>query len=296
MFLKNLLTSAFTVFALTLTAVVQSQGLTPAESDTLKSLSALLQRGPTDSIRIAANTLFRSQVNELLMRDPKISFDSIKNISSLEAPGNTFRLITWALPYYKGEYSYFGFLVSTDVKSKRTQVTALTDSTATILKPEMAKLGPSAWYGAVYYKILANKKKGKIYYTLLGWKGVNTSTTKKVIDVLYFTGNNVSFGYPIFKTGKVYKSRLVFEYQSQAVMSVHYEDNRKMIVLDHLSGGSEHAGTPSVPAGPDGTYDAFIFKNSRWELQSDIDIRTDWKPKKQPKEPQIHQAPVELIK
>jgi len=31
-------------------------------------------------------------------------------------------------------------------------------------------------------------------------------------------------------------------------------------------------------------------------LQKDIDIRTDWKPKKQPKEPQVHEAPVQIIK
>ena len=83
--------------------------------------------------------------------------------------------------------------------------------------------------------------------------------------------------------GKTYKSRLVFEFAAMATMSLRYEDKEHMIVFDHLSVPSnvpKGEGTLARYAGPDGTYDALQFKKGRWILLNDIDIGTDWKPKK----------------
>ena len=105
---------------------------------------------------------------------------------------------------------------------------------------------------------------------MLGWKGNNQRSTKKVIDVLYFSGSKAQFGFPFFKKEKVYKSRVIFEYNSQAVMSLRYEEKKKMIIFDHLSSG-KGIQMASI-SGPDGTYDSFLFKNGRWELLEDVDV------------------------
>jgi hypothetical protein len=124
---------------------------------------------------------------------------------------------------------------------------------------------------------LQNKKGGKSYYTLLGWKGVNPIATRKVIDVVYFSGDKIVFGYPLFKTGNVYHNRIIFEYSSQASMSLHYDEQKKMIVFDHLTAPKNS--TVQILNGPDGTYDALKFIKGHWELMNDVDINAGFIPK-----------------
>ncbi|MCX6291705.1 MAG: hypothetical protein NT126_08070 [Bacteroidetes bacterium] len=264
-------------------------------ADSLNSLAKIMLHGENDSVRISANASFKNKISDVLGQPDVIEFDSVKNISSLTAPDNSFRILTWTLPSYDGSYTFFGFIQTTDKKTKQHHVIELTDSTLTIDKPESSKLKAGRWYGAVYYKILLNKKEGKNFYTLLGWKGKNQMATQKVVDVLYFPGDVPLFGYPFFKTENVYRNRLIFEYTSQAVMSLHYEDKKKLIVFDHLS--SSGKGETNHPLqGPGGSFDALQFKNGKWILLKDIDTRNYREPKEQPKEPQIHEAPVKLIK
>ncbi len=263
--------------------------------DSLQTLIGLIQRGENDSIRIAANKIFKTQLREIIEQDNSFELDSVKNISVLTPADKSFRIFTWTLPSYEGSYSYFGFIQTFNKKTHESKVVDLVDSTFQIEKPEAAKLNAGKWFGAVYYKMIPCKKDDKTYYTLLGWKGKNSISTQKVVDVLYFSGDKAQFGFPLFKTENVYKSRLVFEYASQAVMSLRYEESKKMIVFDHLS-SSKKSEIVNPTAGPDGSYDALKFSGGKWTLLKDIDIRTNWKPKPQPKEPQIHEAPVEMIK
>jgi hypothetical protein len=199
------------------------------------------------------------------------------------------------LPSYAGSYSFYGCIQLTNRKTGDIRLIELSDSSYAIAHPENAKLSSGKWYGALYYRILMNKKDGKKYYTLLGWKGKDVMHTQKVIDVLHFSGDQILFGFPFFKTGNSYSNRLIFEFPAQAVMSLHYEENKKMIVYDHL-GTTGAAGSQAVIPGPTGSYDALKFKGGKWMLLKDIDMRTDWKPKKQPKEQQVHEAPVEMVK
>jgi hypothetical protein len=266
--------------------------------DSLEQLSNLMQHGKNDSVRIAANTVFQKKLLDILQQSAAFDFDSVKNVSTLTAPDKSFRILTWTLPSWEGAYSFFGFIQTFNKKTGESKITALVDSTYRIEQPEMEKLHAGRWYGAVYYKILVNKKDGKNFYTLLGWKGKNPLATQKVIDVLHFSGDQTLFGFPLFKTDHVYRKRLIFEYASQAVMSLRYEEKKKMIVFDHLSGSTKDKKneTTDAASGPDGSYDALKFTGGKWTLLRDIDIRTDWKPKTQPKEPQVHEAPVEIIK
>ncbi len=245
--------------------------------DSLQTLASLIQRGANDSIRISANAIFHDQLRRQFLQSSFSEFDSLKSVSSLAAPDKSFRIITWTRPSYEGSYLFYGFIQTVNKKTHESSVIDLVDSSYAIEKPEVAKLNPNNWYGAVYYKMLVNKKDGKNYYTLLGWKGNSPLTTQKVIEVLYFSGNKPMFGFPLFKTENVYRNRLIFEYVSQASMSLRYEENRKLIVFDHLSSGRKSEN--SSMNGPDGTYDAFKFKSGRWELMQDVDVNAGYIPK-----------------
>jgi hypothetical protein len=245
--------------------------------DSLRALAGLIQRGGNDSIRISANAIFQNHLRAILLKSSFSELDSIKNISVLVAPDKSFRIITWTRPSYEGSYFYYGFIQTVSKKTHQVNVIDLIDSTYSIEKPEMAKLNPSRWYGAVYYKMLVNKKGGKNYYTLLGWKGNSPLTTQKVIEVFYFAGDKPMFGFPLLKTEKVYHNRIIFEYVSQASMSLRYEESKKMIVFDHLSSGGKSE--LNSLNGPDGSYDALKFKNGRWELLRDVDVNAGYVPK-----------------
>ena len=260
-------------------AVAQDVSNQPGVSrDSLYSLSKLIQKGKNDSIRISANRIFHEEIRRLLLQPGSLNLDSLKNISFLKSPDRTFNLLTWQLPSYKGTYTFFGYIQLFDTKTNVPVVIELVDSSSRIVKPESSKLSADKWYGAVYYKIVPNKKSGKNYYTLLGWKGNNSYTTQKVIDVLYFSGEKQLFGFPFFKTERVYKSRVIFEYNAQAVMSLRYDESKKMIVFDHLTSGKKNIQLSTV-SGPDGTYDAFRFKSGHWELLQDVDVNAGFTPK-----------------
>jgi len=110
---------------------------------------------------------------------------------------------------------------------------------------------------------------------LLGWKAVNESMTKKIIEILFIDKKKVRFGHPLLKSGSVYKNRIIFTYDSHSTMSLRYEEGKKGIVFDHIS---QNKNNPSALSGPDGTYDIFKLKKGKWVLYKDIDASTDWVP------------------
>ncbi len=267
-----------------------------AYEDTLKTLGDSVLHGSSDAVRELANKNFKTILEKVLNEREsfEFTFDSVKTLGKETAPDKTFRIYNWLLPKYDGSnYSYFGFVQTFDKKKNEIKVFALTDSSKVLINPQSLKLRSDNWYGALYYKILKRKKGGKYYYTLLGWHGKNQSTTQKIIDVIYFASGKPMFGYPLFKTEKVYKDRIIFEYTAQVVMSLKYEDAKGMIVFDHLSPSSKEMENNFSVYGPDGSYDAFRFKGGHWLYVKDVDVQMNWKPKKQPKEPQVHDMPIE---
>lgn len=251
---------------------------TPVDSvsTVIDSLVRILQRGPDDELRLKANQEFMGMVESRLITDslpdrcPKIA----SNISCVSAKG--LRIITWTVPSFDGDrYRYYGFIERRDLKTGVRTLIPLRDSTESIRKPESEKLTNDKWFGAAYYGIIERKKSGKTYYTLMGWKGKDRRVTQKVLEVLYFDGDEIRFGAPLFKKEKVYRSRVVFSFTSQAVMSLRYEPAKRMIIHDHLSGPKlPGSGTPDPAlSGPDGSYDGYRFRSGHWQWIGDLKIR-----------------------
>ena len=249
----------------------------------MPELARAIQRLPDDAGRLDANRQLADSLLEYLRMhpDPETALpDSMDNISVVLPPDRSFRILTWIVPSPEHErYRYYGLCQLFASKTlKRDTVILLTDVSDTLSNPESARLKEGSWYGAVYYQVIARKKSGKMFYTLLGWKGNSRHTTSKVIDVMTVS-KKLQFGYPYFKTGKTYRSRMVFEFTAAASMSLRYEPKKKMIVFDHLATPKGESLSPAS-RGPDGSYDALRYKGGRWLLVEDIDIGTNWKPKK----------------
>jgi hypothetical protein len=136
-------------------------------------------------------------------------------------------------------------------------------------KPQ-EKLDHQNWYGALYYQIIPVQKGSKTIYTLIGWDGSSSFSDIKVIDAMYFTGSSVYFGYPIFQNEEGKQNRIFFEYKDQTMMSLRYEESRKMIVYDHLSPESPSLKGVYAYYVPDLSYDAFKWDGKYWQHKSDV--------------------------
>lgn len=252
--------------------------------------------GESDSVRLSANCSFLEMLLHALEQEGSFAypFDSLTTISRLFAPDSSFRLLTWNLPKDDGTYLYSG-VIQPRPKANKTDVFLLSDSSDIMTGLEHRITGCQAWPGALYYQIIRNETPAKRYYTLLGWDGHNRFTTRKIIEVLTFDpdGRPV-FGAPVFPDYlKGDQTRVIFEYSSNAVMSLKYETQRyrelrnknpyrpayryrtaRMIVFDHLEPMDPSLkGQYSfyVPAG--NIVDAFVFSDGCWRFKTDVDAR-----------------------
>ncbi len=249
-----------------------------SEIDSLINLRQKVIDSPTDSGRILSNEGFILHLENFLQREEsyKINFDSVKQFGVLSSPDNAFRMLTWNLPMNDETNKYYCYIQTRGKGKNNYMVFKLQDKSDEIKLPERKTLGKENWFGMLYYQIIPESYKKKTYYTLLGWDGNNSLTRKKGIEVMWFDRKGEpKFGENIFLTSKGYRKRVFFEYSSGANMSVKYNKEKKKIIFDHLS--------PSEPAmegmyqyyGPDLSYDAFEWKEGKWQYQGDVDVRSE---------------------
>lgn len=253
----------------------RSQGELDLYEDSLQYYFTLLASEKDDKNKIEFNDQIIKCFKKALENEGSFTypFDSLKNIGIIKSEDEKLRIITWNLPYNDRTHKYFGFIQYK--KSKKTYVFyELNDDSDNIKNPELAVLNDKNWYGALYYKIITNKNKGIVYYTLLGADLNNLLTKKKIIEILYFDKNNSPvFGNKVFKNKSIPISRVIFEFNAQTNMTLTYDKEKEMIIYDHLS--------PSRPSlegqfefyGPDFSYDGLKFERGIWNAYFDIDTR-----------------------
>lgn len=198
-------------------------------SEKVDTLSKLIEsiHNPqiADYSKMEINFSIQDIIEEICATEKSFSFpfDSVKGVSCEIAPDNTFKLLTYVIPKKEGTFDFFGYLIfQKPVNDKR--FIKLYDNTQNISKPETSFCPAESWYGALYYKIIKTKYQGKVYYTLLGWKGNSLQSTKKVIEVLYFkTPATIAFGSSIFKKDKARPYRIIFEYSANTSMLLRFD-------------------------------------------------------------------------
>ena len=243
--------------------------------DSLNYYFTMLVHEQDDSRKIELNQNIVRLFNETLKDISSFNypFNSLKNVGIINSDDGKLRIITWNLPYNDRTHKYFGFVQHK--KSKRSYAYyELNDISDHIKKPDFVVLDNKNWYGALYYKIITNKTKGNVFYTLLGADLNNLLTKKKIIEILCFDKDEkLIFGKPVFKNSSKPVSRMIFEFNGQSNMTLTYDKSKEMIIFDHLS--------PSKPSlegqyefyGPDFSYDGLKFEHGIWNSYTDIDVR-----------------------
>lgn len=198
------------------------------------------------------------------------SFGKIPYIGQLESPDGKLKMVCWNAALEKGDFKYFCVLRYKPSKEE-VFVTVFEDSDEDWSRINRKPIRPSKWYGALYYKILANKYKGKTYYTLLGWDGKDNITNRKVVDVLNIQGKSVILGASMFKDEQEKPvHRLIYEYANDVSMALNYDETEKMIVMDHLAPEDSRFVGQYQFYGPDFSYDALQFKKGEWVYLRDV--------------------------
>ena len=223
---------------------------------------------------------FSAGLKLALAKDAKAEFvfDSLKKYRvMLESPDKQVRIFTWDVQADDGTHTFYGFIHAYNRKSKKFEVYELKDKSEGMRDPENALLDNSKWFGAYYYQIAEIKYKKKKKYVLLGWDGNNRMSNKRLIDVLYFDSKGFpKFGDGIFpkENGKIVK-RDIFEYKAGVFMSLRYDEEKKVIIFDHLSPSDPNLEGQYEFYGPDFSYDMLEFKDGKWQYVKNVDAKNE---------------------
>ncbi|WP_158800482.1 hypothetical protein [Pedobacter sp. L105] len=246
-----------------------------------------------DSLINAAGTLFAASGNirrfeqnakfiKMLVNALKtpssfdFGFDSLKTISVVKSPDNTFRIFSWYVPTEEGTYRFFG-AIQLATKDGKLKLYPLIDDTEHI-KDDNIVTSNKLWYGARYYEIVPLVMSGqKTCYALLGWKGNNSKTSKKVIDILSFNQDEVQFGKPVFEGAKntPVKNRIVFEYNKLNSMTLRLDKKEQMIVFDHLAPFDPNMVGNFQYYASDSSFDGYHLVGDKLKLAENIELRND---------------------
>lgn len=259
------------------TSLVSAQKITSADlrlltkkEDSLKALAKNLIVDSLTAGRMRNDSLFvRTLIRSLQIKNSfYYPFDSVKGISNVYAPDSTFRIFSWSLSfddYYSRQRGAIQFRTP-DGSLKLVPLHDFSEFTSNATDSVRTK---DTWIGAVYYKIIKTQFNNKDYYTLFGFDNHSVRSNKKWIEVLTFNEKKQPvFGGPFFTFEKDSVKRPVqyrysIEYKKEASTFVNYDEELKLILIDHLISETDEPDKPYTFI-PDGDYEGFEWKGGKW--------------------------------
>lgn len=197
-------------------------------------------------------------------------FDSLQEVSKIYPPDSSFRILTWQMHYPKGRFRYYGVI---QMKSTKMKIYPLRDLRDTLPFHVQRVLTKDNWYGQIYYRIIERTYAKKTYYTLFGFEAADFISRRKIVDILTFDADgSPKFGAPMFcfTDSSRFKvrdtlNRFFIEYKWSASPTLNYDNNKEMIVFDHLAPPNPKANGVYMAYAQDGTYEGFKWKTNHWE-------------------------------
>jgi hypothetical protein len=121
------------------------------------------------------------------------------------------------------------------------------------------------WMGALIYQVHHYTHKRKDYYITFGWDGQDAKTTRKIIDVLWFDEEGKpNFGEEIFDFDGDLQSRIIFDFNDRAAMTMRYDKNEQAILFANLVPINPMMVGIYENYVPDGTYDFLKLEKGIW--------------------------------
>ncbi|MEY3051316.1 MAG: hypothetical protein RLY31_1101 [Bacteroidota bacterium] len=237
--------------------------------DTLGLCGFSVVNDSTPTIRfLSCRKMITTLVKALKIRNSfQFPFEQLRTVSILYPPDSTFRIFTWQLFVGEEDYRYFGAIQR---NTPDLQLFPLVDRSAELEAADENPVSPERWYGALYYNIHPFEgPDNRTHYLLFGYDGYSFFNRRKLIEVLSFQDGKPLFGAPLLvdtdpASGEEFPlGRLLLEYSAESSVRLNYDEDREMVVHDHLTtmGGNYGQGEVNVP---DGTYEGYRLDGGRW--------------------------------
>lgn len=246
--------------------------------DTPQLLEELFDRlvgNYNDSERIRINDSIRVVIDGFVKSDSVFSyrFTNLRYLGQITSPDSLLKIITWNLVLENEPGKYFCYFIRRQEGGQKNKIYKLSASyNENPLKTDTT-YNSDSWYGALYYDLKPFITDSSRCWVLLGIDYGNSEITRKIIEVLNFSPqDSIIFGRKWFTDNGENKYRVVFEYASNAMMSLRYRTDNS-IVFDHLAPFSPAMKDKRQYYGPDYSFDAYNFENGFWKLQMNVDVR-----------------------
>lgn len=246
--------------------------------DTPQILEELFERlvdNYNDSDRIRINDSIRLTLDGYVKSDSVFTyrFTNLRYLGQIMSPDSLLKIVTWNLVLENAPGRYYCYFIHKQESGKINKIYRLSVGyNENPVRTDTTYSEPD-WYGALYYDIKPYNIENKYCWVLLGIDYGNSFISRKIIDVLSFSKDgSIVFGRKWFVSGDEKKYRDVFEYASNAMMSLRFRSDSS-IVFDHLVPFSSAHKDDRQYYGPDYSFDAYNFENGIWKLKINVDVR-----------------------
>lgn len=252
-------------------AFAQDSTLADYEQELAMTLNKL-RASESNSDKESLNSDFKATLEKALVNEEALTypFSQLPSVGIIDSPDKKMRIINWNVEQEDFSHKYYCYVLWKEERGNDYHYQELKDISFGMAMQPTETISAEQWYGALYYKIIPVKRRNKTLYTVLGWDHFTEMSTAKLIDVMYFVGNDVKLGMPIFKAGSEIQRRMFFEHSEKTSMHLNYEADRERIMMDHLSPESPSMANFREFYVPDLSYDAMEFDGKRWNLIEDV--------------------------
>ena len=263
------------LFMLFSTSVAKSQVSATDTPQVLEELFDRLVGNYNDSERIQINDSIRLILDSYVKSDSVFThrFTNLRYLGQIVSPDSSLKIITWNLVLENEPGKYFCYFIRKQDAVKENKIYRLSVTYNEKPVDSDTTYTESDWYGALYYDLRPFIIDNIRCWILLGIDYGNSEISRKIIEVLSFTpDNSIVFGRKWFASGEEKTYRAVFEYASNAMMSLRFR-SESSIIFDHLVSFSSTHKDDRQYYGPDYSFDAYNFENGLWKLVLNVDAR-----------------------
>jgi acyl carrier protein len=238
----------------------------------LQKIASKIQEDTTAIGRYEADSLFTVSLVQILKQSNSFSFDfdSLVSVQKIFAPDSTFKIFTRQVDLGNANYKKRG-AIQLKTTNGSLKLLPFFDKSDEFENPEYAMSSRKKWMGSIYYDILKTSYNGIDYYTLLGFDTFSETMSRKIIEVIYFEGNEPIIGgnyfdYPLDDTYPIAPiQRFVYTYKKGSNGYIRYEKETGKLILSELSSISNDLKDKSTLV-PSGNEVYFIWSNGKWVM------------------------------
>lgn len=263
------------IFILFSSCEINGQTVVTPVSAELEKLYGRLIKIPDDSTKIQVNDSIKFLIESYVESDSVFNhrFSNLRYLGQITSPDSLIKIVSWNLVFANRSGRYYTYIIRKQNAGMKNLIYRLNADYNEIKIRSDTTYSADNWYGTLYYDIRPQTINGKTSWVILGIDYGNPLISRKLIDVIDFTQDDkIIFGMRIFSSSDSVKYREVFEYSSEAAMSLRFA-NDGSIVFDHLVPFSPELANDRQYYGPHYSNDAYVPEQGLWKFKLSVDAR-----------------------